>query len=60
MFDEEGYSVCSLDHKGGQNSDASERTRPLSDRCIKGTTYASLSAYTFYDRLHDVFTLFLV
>ena len=42
VFMEEVYYACSLDHEGVKNSDASERKRPISDRCMKGTTYASL------------------
>ena len=60
MFDDEGYYACSLDCEGVKNSDASERTRLISDHCMKGTTYASLGGSKFYDRLHDVFILFLV
>ena len=60
MFDEESYSDCYLDNERVKKSNASKRTRPVSDRCIKGTTYDSLGESTFYDRLHDVFTLFLV
>ena len=60
MFDEEGYSACSLDHEGVKKFDASKRTRPISECCMKGTTYASLGETKFYDRLYDVFILFLV
>ena len=57
MFDEEGYSSCSLDNKGVKKSDAYKRMRHISDRYMKGTTYAILGESKFYYRLHDVFTI---
>ena len=59
VFTKEGYSACYLDHEGFKNSNALERPRPISDHCMKGTTYASFSESKIYDRLHDVFTFFL-
>ena len=60
VFDDKTYSTCSLDHEGVKKSNASKRTGPMSDRCMKGTTYDGISESKFYIRLHDVFTLFFM
>ena len=60
MFDEEGYSACSLDNKGVLKFDSSKIPSPISDCCMKGTTYSGLSESTLYNWLHDVFKLFLL
>ena len=60
MFNKKGYSARSLDHEGVKKSDASKIPGPISDRCMKGAIYASLSESRFYDRLHDVFMFFIV
>ena len=46
--------------KGVNKYDAYERTRPIYDLCMKGTTYARLGESTHYDSLNDVFTLFRI
>ena len=60
MFDKETYSARYLDYEGVKNTDASKRTRPIYDCCMKGTTCANLSESKFYDRLHDVFAVFII
>ena len=60
MFDEESYSDCYLDNERVKKSNASKRTSPIFDRCMKGTTYARLGESKFYDRFHDAFTFFLI
>ena len=47
MSDKKGCSACSLNHKGVKNANASERSRPISGRCMYGTDYAGLGESKF-------------
>ena len=60
VFDKKGYLDFTLNHTSLENSNDTKRVRPTPDIHMESTAYTNLSESEFYNRSHDVFTLFLI
>ena len=47
VFNDKGYSACSLNHKGVKKSNASKRPGPIPDHCIVGLLIPALVSPNF-------------